>query len=85
MFEDDTEIVEDKPTSCNCYWCGNDASLTWIRKDGILVKDVGFMYHMLYNKIICDECLEKHNYMLIMYHSGLRRDRRQPVFQLALL
>jgi hypothetical protein len=66
MFDDDAEVIEDKQNTCDCFWCGNDASLTNVK---------GEMYSLLYDKIICDDCLNQHHDMLIRYHS---------VFQLAL-
>ncbi len=57
-----------------CYWCGEDASLT---KDGE-------MYYLLYEKPICAKCHDHHYWLKLMFGSGLRVDRQQPVFQLPL-
>lgn len=65
---------DEKPT-CVCFWCGDNAELV----------TSGHMAYLLYDKYICASCWKKHNHLLIMFHSGLRRDGRRPVFQLPLL
>jgi hypothetical protein len=57
-----------------CFWCGGEASLS----------SNGDMHSLLFDKIICSVCLEKHNDLMIMFHTGFRKDGTVPVIQLRL-
>ncbi len=67
--------MEEEQQTWICFWCGGDASLT----------NDGSMHSELYDKVICAKCLDKHNWLLIMFHRGLRPDGRQSAYQLQLL
>jgi len=58
-----------------CYWCSGEASIT----------ADGSMHSELYDKVICSKCLDKNDHYQIIFHAGLRRDGKPPVFQLDLL
>ena len=68
------ELHQNGQVLWECFWCKGEASLT----------SDGHMHSELYDRVICSDCLDKHNYYLIKFHSGLSRDGKQPIFQLDL-